>query len=110
VTLDLLGMILQHSMCGKYLSYLSLFIYLHFTNFFDYLQFLFYILCFLVQNVILTKNDMKWIIWLLNPEVQCVIAIRSVFASFFLLPGMKMVNSTGIFKSYIYCIELVYVF
>jgi len=43
--------------------------------------------------VTLTSHDIQRIIWLLNPEVKCVIGMRAVFAACFLLPGMKMVNN-----------------
>jgi hypothetical protein len=41
----------------------------------------------------LTNIDIKRIIWLLHPEVQCVIAVRAAFAHAVLLPGMMLVNS-----------------
>jgi hypothetical protein len=56
-------------------------------------QYLFQIICFLVKVVPLTKIDLKRILWLLHPEVQCALGTRAVLAAHFLLPGMKMAKT-----------------
>ena len=48
---------------------------------------------FLLTVVELTDIDVARIIWLLHPEVQCVIATRAVFAKLILLRGMKIANA-----------------
>jgi hypothetical protein len=51
-------------------------------------------ICFLIRVAPLKERDLKRIVWLLHPEVQCVLASRAVFAAEFLLPGMKMINTS----------------
>jgi hypothetical protein len=51
--------------------------------------------CFLLGEAELTPHDLKRVVWLLHPEVQSVILMRAVFASAFLLPGMKMINPSS---------------
>ena len=43
----------------------------------------------MVQHTILIKIELQRIFWVLHPEVQCIIAVRAVFAHAFLLPAMK---------------------
>ena len=50
---------------------------------------LYFILLFVVQHTILTKIELQRIFWVLHPEVQCIIAVRAVFAHAFLKPAMR---------------------
>jgi hypothetical protein len=85
----LVGGILDHSWCGRYFFDNSLTQIILFP--FDiYFQYLFQIICFLVETVPLEEIDLKRILWLLHPEVQCAIGTRAVLAAHFLLPGMKL--------------------
>jgi hypothetical protein len=73
--------------------YFSLNHLLIFLLIFSIFQHLFQIICFLVKVVPLEVIDLKRILWLLHPEVQCAIGTRAVLAAEFLLPGMEMAKS-----------------
>ena len=60
-------------------------------------KYLYHILLFIMKVTDVTEKQMKRLLYILQPDVVGILAIRAVFAKMFLLPGMKKVNaiSTG---------------